>query len=388
MVLGRTNLAESPEAVVGAASLLGEARPGTTFLSALRRGNVHGALDMGLAPGVLPGRVGLSEGRAWFEHNGWSQLPGEEGLDAVGILDAAANGRIDVLVLLGADPLADVPDRDLAERGLAGARTVIALDTFRTGSVAQADVVLATAGYAEVAGTTTNLEGRVSTLAASVTPPGTARPDWMLAVEIAARLGHDLGFASSSEIWDEIAAMAPAYRGLTGAVLADAAGGDGVVVPVAPPSAGVPEPSADGDLAGADGGSQAEPPVPSVPTLLGPVPAGAFDSPAPDSYSLRLVAVRRLYDLGVAVSASPPLAGLPRPSTVRVHPHDFERLGVDEGAAVSVRTGRGAVSLPAEADRRVPRGCAVVVVNQPGAAVTSLLDATSTVVDARVEVSP
>ena len=43
---------------------------------------------------------------------------------------------IDALVLLGADPLADFPDRDLAARGLAGARTVIAVDLFLTESAA------------------------------------------------------------------------------------------------------------------------------------------------------------------------------------------------------------------------------------------------------------
>ncbi len=48
------------------------------FLSALRRGNVHGALDMGLTPGFAPGRV---------------VVEGERGLDAAGILTAAAAGR-------------------------------------------------------------------------------------------------------------------------------------------------------------------------------------------------------------------------------------------------------------------------------------------------------
>ena len=33
------------------------ALPQATFLPALRRGNVFGALDMGLAPGILPGRI-------------------------------------------------------------------------------------------------------------------------------------------------------------------------------------------------------------------------------------------------------------------------------------------------------------------------------------------
>ena len=96
-----------------------------------------------------------------------------------GILQAAADGRIDTLVLLGADPLADFPDRDLARRALAGARTVIAVDTSSPPRSQQADVVLPAAGPAEVDGTTTNIEGRVCTVAQKVTPPGTARADWM-----------------------------------------------------------------------------------------------------------------------------------------------------------------------------------------------------------------
>ena len=54
------------------------ALPGARFLPALRRGNVHGALDMGLAPGVLPGRVSLEEGRAWFA-GAWGSVPGATG---------------------------------------------------------------------------------------------------------------------------------------------------------------------------------------------------------------------------------------------------------------------------------------------------------------------
>ncbi len=70
---------------------------------------------------------------------------------------------VDVLVLLGADPLSDFPDHDLAAPG-AGRRRHPGrpIDQFPTASVASADVVLPAAGFAEVDGTTTNLEGRVS----------------------------------------------------------------------------------------------------------------------------------------------------------------------------------------------------------------------------------
>jgi NADH-quinone oxidoreductase subunit G len=62
VILGRPSLAESDDAVIAAAEAL-SAIEGVKFLSALRRSNVHGAIDLGLAPGLLPGRVSLDEGR-------------------------------------------------------------------------------------------------------------------------------------------------------------------------------------------------------------------------------------------------------------------------------------------------------------------------------------
>ena len=92
-------------------------------------------------------------------------------------------------VLLGADPVRDCPDADLGRLGVEGAAVVVALDTFLTDSAALADVVLPAAAFGEKAGSTTNLEGRVTEVAQRVTPVGTARADWMVAAELADRLG-------------------------------------------------------------------------------------------------------------------------------------------------------------------------------------------------------
>src|SRR5204863_73424 len=89
--------------------------------------------------------------------------------------------------------------------------------------------VVAAAGYAEKSGTTTNLEGRVSRLNQKVTPPGTARPDWMLAVELADRMGGDLGFTSLEDVWDEIERLAPSMQGITRARMASREGLDGIL---------------------------------------------------------------------------------------------------------------------------------------------------------------
>ncbi len=423
VILGRPSVAEAAVVVVDAASAVLDARPDARFLSALRRANIHGALDMGLAPGVLPGRVSLADGRDWFAGS-WPTVPTETGLDTEGILRAAADGRIDVLVLLGADPLADFPDHDLAERALTGARTVIAVDTLLNSSSRGADVVLAAAGFAEKAGTTTNIEGRVSTLAQRVTPPGTARADWMLAAELASRLGSDLGFGRAEEILNEIAAMAPSHAGLDlPHVLADL---DGVLLPLDLPAAeAAPDDEADGTgdgnetgadadaaavrAAAADDQSEAQaeeaaatvaegeataadapdhtvaPDAPARPSVLAFTAAAARPAPARDSYSFRLVATRKLYDQGTIVQATGALAGLAPGTVVHVNPADLDQLGVAVGDRVSLRSSRSTLTLPVVTDVGVPRGAAALYVNQADVVVGDLIDVDHDVTDLRIE---
>ena len=133
VVIGRGNLAARPDAVARAARPRCATLPDVRFLSALRRGNVHGALDVGIAPGFLPGRVTLDAGREWFGAQ-WGGVPEHTGLDAEGILRGAADGQISVLVLLGADPITDFPDATLARQALAAVETIIAVDAFRNDS--------------------------------------------------------------------------------------------------------------------------------------------------------------------------------------------------------------------------------------------------------------
>jgi NADH-quinone oxidoreductase subunit G len=392
VVLGRQSLSESPDALVDAASVLLERRPDTRFLVTLRRGNVRGALDLGLAPGLLPGRVSVDEGRDWFERR-WPSVPAQRGLDTAGILRAAAEGRIETLVLIGADPMADFPDADLASRALAGARSVVAVDLFLTESSRRAHIVLPAAGFAEVSGTTTNLEGRVTTLSQRVTAPGTAQPDWVIAADLALELGHDLGFESVHDVWREIEAVAPAHAGLTLDLLGTDAGRNGVVVPMAtastasaPVAADQPadelpaepdseQPETTGDRAEAE----------ALPPLVVFTPTRLADPPAVDNYSLRLILSRKLYDQGVQQQRSPSLAPLAAGTSVRVSPSDFDRLGVERGSRVRVVSARGEITAVVHVDPGVPRGCAALYVNQADAHGTALVDVDERVVDVRIE---
>ena len=424
VILGRGSVADSADVTLAAAGALLDGLDDVTFLSALRRGNVHGALDAGLAPGVLPGRVGLDDGRAHL-HETWSTVPATAGLDTAGILGAAADGKLDVLVLLGADPLADFPDADLARRALAGARTVIAVDTLPTASVRQADIVLPAAGWAETDGTTTNIEGRVSRLTRKVTAPGTARADWVIAAELAFRLGDDLGFESVEEIVAELGRISPLHQGLT----IETVGVDGVVLPVdtETPEVESPDPDSGVDAEAADAAVEAagtedeseqqeadavateaqadaeaddadDRPAPAVEQSApaSPTPGLTFtapqvDVPQPDGYKLRLVTTRSLYDLGATTQASASLAGLAPGAVLRLHPNDFDRLGVSAGTVVTVSNregGRGAITVPVQPSLEVPRGAAHVSYLQPGGSAADLIAADRLVTDVRVEVGP
>ncbi|HEX4217504.1 MAG TPA: NADH-quinone oxidoreductase subunit NuoG, partial [Acidimicrobiales bacterium] len=226
VVVGRPSLAEDAALVAEAAQRLATALPNARFLPALRRGNVNGALDMGLAPGLLPGRTTLEAGRDWFA-GAWGSVPAERGLDTAGMLGAAEAGHLGALVLLGADPRTDFPDRGLAQRALDNIDFIVSIATSPDASTALADVVLPVAADHERPGTTTNIEGRITRLGQKLVAPGQAWADWVIAVELAVHLDGDLGLDSLAEVWDEIERLAPAYRGITGTVLDVAASVDG-----------------------------------------------------------------------------------------------------------------------------------------------------------------
>ena len=146
------------------------ALPKAKFLPALRRGNVFGALDMGLAPGILPGPgqprrgartaspplgVGARPRPVVHAPRSWPPWPASAA--------ATPARRAAALVLLGADPLSDFPDHALAEQALSAGHFVVGGDRPPSQSVdAYADVVLPCAVAHERPGTTTNIEGRVT----------------------------------------------------------------------------------------------------------------------------------------------------------------------------------------------------------------------------------
>ncbi len=331
VVVGRGNLAESPAATLAALSIVFEAAPGAKVLPALRRGNVVGALSVGLAP-------------ADAEHDGLATLR------------AAADGHIGLLVLLGADPLNDCPDADLARRAIAGARRIISIDTLPSESTKLADVVLPAAAYGEKAGTTTNLEGRVTTVAEKVNATGNSHPDWMIALELASLLGErgfgeDHPLADVTTVAEVTTAMATTVEGWADVSPVSAAALEGVVTTS-------PESSLDVEVVAA---------------------------PDPVSYDFRLVASRTLYDRAVGTQMSRSLAHLAPGAAAHVHPLDLDRMGVADGDDVNLIGPSASTVMPIKADDRVPRGVVWSPYNQKGGKIAEVIDLAADVIDLRIE---
>ena len=325
IVVGRANLAESSAPTVAALAALTAALPKASVLPVLRRGNVLGALQVGLRPG-------------------------KGGLDSKGILNAAADGKIECLVLLGADPLSDVPDAELARRALAGAKRIIAVDTFLTESSRLADVVFPAAAYAEKAGTTTNIEGRVTAVTQQVTVTGIARPDWMVAADLAQHLGTDFAFETVADVTAAMAATVDGFDVVTAATL------------VATPN---------GVLVACE--------------TIDPINAPTVVLGDRNAYDFRLIVSRKLYDSAVGTAKSPSLATLAAGVAVFVHPLDVARIGSAIGREVKVTSNKAAIVLTLAADVSVQRGTAWVPFNQPGVRVGELIDAAAAVTDVRIE---
>jgi NADH-quinone oxidoreductase subunit G len=406
IVLGRPSVAEDSSFVEAAARTLHARYPKAKFLMALRRGNVMGALEMGMAPGILPGRTMLENPSAGLRSS-WPLLPAERGRSTTEQLKAMAEGSQDVVILMGADPLADVIDAGLVERAFGSAAKVIAVTGHGGPVLAHAEVVLPAAVANERPGTTTNMEGRVTRLGQKIVAPGLAWSDWMIATELARELSFDTGWTTVNDVTDAIARVAPSFDGLTAEFFAKPATRDGVVAgrvpmqrrlepldPMATPGMVSAQEVGLGAFAGTVIGEVAQGPGPERPEQTN-VRIGEFSepvAPAPDNYSLRLVAVHTLYDNGAVVSGSPALAQLRPTATAKVNPYDLDRFGVTTGDRITVRGATTRLLLPVEADPGVIRGTLVIDANVSvlgsnvhANAVASLLEAHSLVTDVRLE---
>jgi NADH-quinone oxidoreductase subunit G len=276
-----------------------------------RRAGARGALQAGLAAGLLPGGRRLDDDgdRAELE-TAWGGLPAKAGRDLHAILTDAAAGKIDVLHLIGVDLLRDCDSPQLAEKALAKA-TVVAQDLAMTETVAQhADVVLPATGTQERHGSYTNWEGRTQRFSKAIDGPDLVLDDWEIVQQLAALSGHDLGFSDLAGLRREAERLGSR--------------------------------SAPHDWPGIE---------PSEP-----------DAPSEDD-ALALVSFNLLLDEGTMLAGAHDLKATARRPWVGLHASDAERLGIADGDLVEVTGAKDSLRLPARVGHDVVPGAVFVPAN-------------------------
>ena len=110
------------------------------------------------------------------------------------MFDAIDRGELTTMFVLGENPIQSDADAHHVKHLFDKLEHVVVQDIFLTKTAEVADVVLpASASWCEAEGTVTNSERRVQRVRAALKPPGQARDDIRILVDLAARMGHQLG---------------------------------------------------------------------------------------------------------------------------------------------------------------------------------------------------
>ena len=214
-------------ALVDLALLTGNLGKPSTGLYPLRQGaNEQGAWDMGCVPHLLPGyrNVDNPQDRHAMEDSWGVLVPIERGLDLRGILDAAKQGEIKAMFIVGDSAsftdgtLLDWTRPNEPEGDVLGSLELLVVqDHFMSPAAQRAHVVLPRSTFAEKEGTYTNLERRVQPLRPVITVKNSeAQPEWWVICQIARRMsGSGFDFRSPAAVMDEIAELVPIYGGVS-----------------------------------------------------------------------------------------------------------------------------------------------------------------------------
>ncbi len=186
--------------------------------------NVQGSCDMGSFPHELPGYRHISQDdvRGIYEELWGRTLDPQPGLRIPNMFDAALGGTFRGLYVQGEDIAQSDPNTQHVESALRAMDLVVVQDLFLNETARFAHVFLPGTSFLEKDGTFTNAERRINRVR-PVFPTRVGKDEWQVTCEIGQAMGYDMGYDTSAQIMDEIAATTPTFAGVSFAAL-DAAG--------------------------------------------------------------------------------------------------------------------------------------------------------------------
>ena len=198
-------------AVINLALATGQiGREGAGCMMITGQGNGQGGREHGQKCDQLPGQRSISDPAA-REHVArvWGVQPNDipgAGYSAVEIMEAIHRGEIKALVSACFNPVVSLPDAEFTRQALSKLEFFAVVDFFLSETAHHADVVLAGSLQEEDEGVTCSAEGRVIHIQEAVPPPGSARREWQIICDLAARLGHaeKFSYQAPRDIFDEL----------------------------------------------------------------------------------------------------------------------------------------------------------------------------------------
>ncbi|HEY6484709.1 MAG TPA: formate dehydrogenase subunit alpha [Steroidobacteraceae bacterium] len=328
-------------------------KPGSGLHPLRGQNNVQGASDAGLIPMMYPDyqQVDSPQARERFAKL-WdvpvAQLDDEPGLTVVEVIKGILAGTVKGMYIMGENPAMSDPDADHAREALAKLDMLVVQDIFFTETAYLADVILPASSFAEKTGTFTNTDRYVQLGRQALDPPGKARQDLEIIIDLANELGlswsYGKGEAAVAAVFDEMRHTMPSIGGITWARLQAE---DSVTYPC--------------EKEGDPGESVVF--TESFPTPTGKarfVPADVIPAnERPDTdYPMVLITGRQLehWHTGSMTRRSGVLDAIEPDPVASLHPLDMAALGAKPGDVVTIASRRGKVSLYARADEASPRG--------------------------------
>ncbi len=327
-------------------------RPGAGLHPLRGQNNVQGASDAGLIPMFLPDmQIVTDDGvRSRFAEI-WARdlaadavnepLLAQKGLTVTEIMDAVHDGNIHGMYILGENPAMSDPDVEHARDALAKLKHLVVQDIFITETANYADVILPASAFAEKSGTVTNTNRQVQMGRPAVAPPGEAKEDWWIEVELAKRLGLGWTYTHPRDVFAEMGLLMKSFNNITW----DRLEGENVVTypSLSPTDPGQPIMFANG-FPRADGRAKFTPA-----NVIAP-------DEAPDAeYPMILTTGRQLehWHTGSMTRRSKVLDGLEPEANCSLHPSTLRKLGVEPGGLLRLSTRRGSIVIMARMDRAV-----------------------------------
>lgn len=193
-------------------------RPGTGLHPLRGQNNVQGASDAGLIPMFLPDYQSVASDeirKSFTDIWGGTDFSSQAGLTVTEIVDQAYAGNIRGMYIMGENPAMSDPDVDHARDAFAKLDLMVVQDIFLTETANYADIILPASALYEKSGTVTNTNRQVQRVRPAVAPPGEAREDWLITVDLAQRIGLPWSYTDVAEVYREMAGTMPSLDNIT-----------------------------------------------------------------------------------------------------------------------------------------------------------------------------